>query len=300
MPELPEVERVRLTLLPRLIGRRVMSVQVRREEVVTHDGPRVAGRSLQPALLQGLIITSLHRHGKQLAIAAGESSQALDDQRALVVHLGMTGSLISAQPRNDDAIDKHDHLIWLLDDGSRLTFNDPRRFGGVWTFNSFAEVRQRWAALGEDALAASAPTLNSKLKRTRRNLKAALLDQSVIAGLGNIYVDELLFRCGLHPKRRADRIDAAVVACLCDEIKSLLAEAIARGGSTLRNYVDGDGHGGAFQERHQVYGRAGLPCLRCGQPLATAAIGGRTTVYCKRCQCYRGEPRARAATGKQQ
>ena len=296
MPELPEVERVRLSLLP-LIGRKVTEVIVRRAGVVERcehgkANVRPGAKGLAAALLAGQRIAELARHGKQMAIVAGAGS-ANDAGRGthpagcLCVHLGMTGSLVHGA-RSNDANAPHAHLVWHLDDNTQLVFDDPRRFGGVWTFTSLDQlVAARWSKIGPDALVIAADDLHARLQRTQRGLKAALLDQGVVAGLGNIYVDELLFTCGLHPRCPARRLPVNAVHHLVERMKILLLAAIEAGGSSLRDYVDGTGQPGAFQNRHQVYGRGGQPCVRCGGRLSSATIGGRTTVFCRACQPMR-------------
>jgi formamidopyrimidine-DNA glycosylase len=172
-----------------------------------------------------------------------------------------------------------------LDDGGRIEFRDPRRFGGVWTFASFPElVERRWKSLGPDALTATAGAVFDRLQRTRRPIKAALLDQNLLAGLGNIYVDELLFRCGVHPLTPCDRLDRPRVRTMVSHMRRLLGSAVEAGGSTLRDYVDAEGRAGGFQNLHRVYGRAGLFCKRCGKSLKDLRVAGRMTVYCPGCQ----------------
>ncbi len=313
MPELPEVERVRLSLLP-LIGRTVTQVIVRRAGVVERcegsaDKNSRGAKGLAAALLAGLRVVELVRHGKQLAIvgetdsgkgtkrvsgthrawplegAMPEEPAALGTtSRCICVHLGMTGSLVHGA-QSGDAHAPHAHLIWCLDDRTQLVFDDPRRFGGVWTFASLDQlVRARWSQIGPDALTIAASDLHARLQRTSRGLKATLLDQSVVAGLGNIYVDELLFDCGLHPRCPGRRLSLNIVQQLVDRMRALLHAAIRAGGSSLRDYVDGTGQAGDFQNSHQVYGRGGKLCNRCDRPLTTTAIAGRTTVFCRCCQ----------------
>jgi formamidopyrimidine-DNA glycosylase len=287
MPELPEVERVRLSLIDHLVGRRVVAVEIQRADVVELGTHKAAG-DLETALLRGLTIRSLERHGKQLAIAAGEAEKSSDSRegcRVICVHLGMTGSLTHHSHPHPAAHSKHTHLAWRLDNGSRLLFDDPRRFGGVWPFPTFTDLRrQRWAVLGDDALLITGNRLHERLQSTRRGLKAALLDQSIVAGLGNIYVDELLFERRLHPMGRADGLKLNDVHALVAAMRLLLRRSIASGGSSLRDYVDGNGQPGAFQLSHRVYGRAGQSCLRCDRRLRSQTIAGRTTVWCPGCQ----------------
>lgn len=269
MPELPEVERVRLTLTERLVGQAVQAVDVRRAEVIR-------GSRSPRDLLRGERITSIERWGKQLAVV-GQSG------RCICVHLGMTGALVCADAREADR--PHTHVVWTLAGEGVLTFRDPRRFGGLWTFpNLDALESDRWAGLGEDALRVKPGALHQRLRGTRRSLKAALLDQQVVAGLGNIYVDELLFELGVDPQRPADTLEAAEVRRLVGRMRRLLVRAVAAGGSSVRDYVDGSGSAGGYQLQHRVYGRAGADCTRCGRELLSGVVGGRTTVWCGRCQ----------------
>jgi formamidopyrimidine-DNA glycosylase len=142
----------------------------------------------------------------------------------------------------------------------------------------------RWSELGPDALQVTARQLYDALQRTSRAVKAALLDQAVVAGLGNIYVDEVLFRCGVHPETPANRLDAAMCKAVVQQSQRVLKGAVKAGGSTLRDFVDGHGTEGRFQNSHQVYGRATLPCVTCRTSLVAVQVGGRTTVYCPACQ----------------
>jgi formamidopyrimidine-DNA glycosylase len=190
----------------------------------------------------------------------------------------------------------HVHVTWKLADqagspAGRLVFRDPRRFGGVWAFQGPDEgFEQRWASLGPDALAVSAAELSARLRTRRasgqtvRNVKSALLDQATIAGVGNIYADESLFRAGILPTRRVDCLSERDISALAEAIRQVMAEAIASGGSSLRDYVDGEGASGSFQVRHRVYGRSGLMCITCGTTLESGTVAQRTTVWCPACQ----------------
>ena len=287
MPELPEVECVRLSLERLLVGRRAASVRVTQPGVIT-------GVKTDSALLVGDKVSDVIRHGKQLAILGGSG-------RCVCVHLGMSGQmcLVSEQQtstrrlgnargsRNNKALPAHTHLFWRFNDQTGLRFTDPRRFGGLWTFSSQDQlIARRWSKLGPDALTISPGQLAKGLVKTRRSLKAALLDQAVVAGLGNIYVDELLFNAKLHPLRPACDIDPALVPGLVRRMKTLLNGAIQRGGSSLRDYVDGENQRGSQQTRHRVYGRAGLRCKRrgCGGWIESDQVAGRTTAWCPACQ----------------
>lgn len=281
VPELPEVQTLRQSLIDRVLSRVVVTVKVRRSTVVT-------GCAKPAALLHGLRLAGIDRHGKQLALRGLSVSGAHDShQRPCVcVHLGMSGSLryFPGDP-GPAQIDRHVHVIWTLDDGGKMIFRDPRRFGGLWTFPSTDALWQdRWRCLGPDALRVSPTQLHCRLKQTGRPIKSALLDQRVTAGLGNIYVDELLFACRWHPLISSDHLHLHDIQIMVRYLRTLLRGAIRTGGSTLRDYSDANGQKGQFQQRHRVYGRAGQPCARCSRLLVSIRVVGRTTVYCPRCQ----------------
>ena len=281
MPELPEVEQVRRSLAAHVIGRRIVRVELRRPDVVDFGNSKPhAAKAMRVSLLEGQVIGAIDRHGKQLAVLSDDEASP-----ALCIHLGMTGSMAHHAPPLAPGVKKHTHVVWHLDNGRVISFHDPRRFGGVWCFrNRAALVASRWCRLGDDALTIEPAVLHARLRRTTRGLKAALLDQTLVAGLGNIYVDELLFARGLHPRRRANRLKSEAVEHLVLAMRDLLGRAIASGGSTLRNYVDADGRAGGFQFEHKVYGRGGEECCRCQAVLRSRQIAGRTTVYCPTCQ----------------
>jgi formamidopyrimidine-DNA glycosylase len=282
VPELPEVERTRLTIAAHVTGATVTGVELRRPDICESTDARGAVRPTRPAdLLRGATITETRRHGKQLALIAS-------DGRTLCIHLGMSGQVVFRHgdeplPRTD-----HVHALWRVRSSSgagTLVFRDPRRFGGLWTFPTVeALIARRWDKLGPDGLTVSAAQLGEALASTGRAVKAALLDQELVAGVGNIYADEALFACGIHPARRADRIDSERVEALAAAIRTILQRALHAGGSTLRDYVDSDGNPGSAQQLHQVYGRGGQPCNACGTLLVSTTLAQRTTVHCTRCQ----------------
>lgn len=279
MPELPEVETLRRSLEPHLLSRRIAAAVIHRRDFLILPGDPVGGfsrsrtaarpkRASAEHLLQGSRIVELRRRGKQLAILA-------DDGRALVIHLGMTGQLLVGAPVRPT----HTHLSWMLDSGASLHFRDPRRFGHARFVPAFTDAF--WNDLGPDALTASPEVLNTP---SRRAIKAVLLDQSILAGVGNIYADESLFRAGISPKRRADRLTPDQRTRLASVVREVLAEAITARGSTLRDYRDAQGQLGSAQLLHRVYGRAGLPCVTCGKTLVPARLAQRMTVFCRSCQ----------------
>lgn len=275
MPELPEVEHLRRTLARSLPGRRVTGVSLHRPDVCDRPDGRAPNR---PGLLLGGVVRELLRHGKQLAIVT-------EDGRALRVHLGMTGQLLLVRARERPARSDHVHAAWRLDDGSRMLFRDPRRFGGLAPYATPADlVAREWGDLGPDAASIDGEELAQRLARTGRAIKAALLDQHVLAGVGNIYADESLFKAAIHPLRRTGGIRRPESHRLAAAIRETLALAIAGGGSTLRDYVDAQGRPGRHQHSHLVYGRSGQPCARCGSTLRSIPVSQRTTVFCPACQ----------------
>lgn len=226
-------------------------------------------------LLDGARIERLERRGKQLAIVAL-------DGRTLVVQLGMSGQMIVG-----DCDTTHRHVTWEAVRGRRrvaVTFRDPRRFGGLSSWPSFDAVRRAWdEELGPDALDIDPAHLRIAL-RGRRSVKAALLDQCAIAGVGNIYADESLHRAGIDPRMRCTRLREHDVVALAREIRHVLGRAVVRGGSTLRDHRSATGSRGDAQQEHAVYGRGGRPCLRCGTAIRSCRLAGRTTCWCPACQ----------------
>ena len=290
MPELPEVESIRRSLVPRLLGRTIVGATLLRRDILIAPGdppggfPRQRASSrkrpapITPAdLLQGATITDLIRRGKQLAVIAAHSD------RALVVQLGMTGHL-EFFPGAPTLPRPHVHAHWSLDSAAAVHFHDPRRFGALRLFRSVAALYEHWSALGPDALTITPDQLHGALANANRPIKAALLDQAVLAGVGNIYADESLHLAGINPRIRARRLRSAQLESLAAAIRAVLTQAVAAGGSTLRDYADSDGRPGSFQTRHAVYGRAGEPCRVCARPLASALLAQRTTVWCRDCQ----------------
>jgi formamidopyrimidine-DNA glycosylase len=282
VPELPEIEHLKRSLEPMLIGAAVRSVTLRRRDVVRLSNTTSRRRRFCSAdLLSGTAITGLQRHGKNLALIA-------ENGRALCVHLGMSGQLRFAAHGQRLPQSDHVHCIWSVrsraGDG-RLIFRDPRRFGGLWPFPSFERLKHlHWSCLGPDALDIEPGVLTAALAKSHRPIKAALLDQSVLAGVGNIYADESLFHARIHPASIAARLSSDQIRRLTCAIRSVLNNAIEAGGSTIRSYLDGNGIGGRYAESHMVYGRGGSLCCRCGQRLVELTIAQRTTTFCRGCQ----------------
>lgn len=269
MPELPEVESIRRDLTAALVGHRIASMVIRRRSVIR-------GRSRPADLLAGQTVTAVARHGKQLAVRGSAGS-------VVCVHLGMSGSLVLGSA--GDQIPVHTHVRWRLDDGRELRFRDPRRFGGLWTFSDMPGLlAARWHRLGPDALSIRPVDLLTRCRNTARSIKAVLLDQTVVAGMGNIYTDELLFRRQIHPCRRADTLDRCEIEGLVRAMRRLLLRAAAAGGSSLRDHRRAGGGEGAFQRSHRVYGRAYQPCPVCGMALVSGLVAQRSTTWCAGCQ----------------
>ena len=275
MPELPEVETVRRTLEARVLGRRVARALIHRADFVDVFPP--VTRGIAKRLLEGGVLKRTARVGKQFAIEA-------EDGRAICVQLGMSGQVLVVPPNGERPKD-HVHLEWVLDDGSRVAFRDPRRFGGVRAYRSMAELRElAWAGLGPDALTVDASHLVQACKGSKRAIKAVLLDQAVLAGVGNIYADEALFLATLRPTRRASGIPVETLERLAGAVRTTLEAAVKARGSSVRDYRDAEGGQGEAQLAHAVYGRGGSPCVACGTRLKHAQVAQRTTVWCSSCQ----------------
>jgi formamidopyrimidine-DNA glycosylase len=271
VPELPEVETVRRQLAPVLEGRRLDHVEI-------SDGRLT--RPLDPvevaAELSGERVERLERRGKYLIVR-------FESGRSLLIHLRMTGSLRHAPTDIDDP---HARAVVRLDDGSDVVYRDVRRFG-TWLLLEPGELDPYLASrLGEEPLAPefTPATLAERLERRKAPLKAALLDQRTVAGVGNIYADEALWRARLHPLREARSLERAEVEALHDAIRAALEAGIERQGATLRDYRQPSGEAGSMQHEFKVYGRAGEPCDRCGTPIDKIRVAGRGTWYCPRCQ----------------
>jgi formamidopyrimidine-DNA glycosylase len=267
VPELPEVETIRTQLAPRLEGRTVRHVEIRDPRLTRPFSPLSVSTRLE-----GRRIVALERRGKYLLAH-------LDGGRVLLVHLRMTGSF-GFRPTS------HERAVLELDDGTRLSYRDVRRFG-TWLLLDEDELEGYVASRnGPEPLGPrfTSRWLETQLARRRAPLKAVLLDQRVCAGLGNIYADEALWRARLSPLRPAHAVGREETRRLVREIRRTLRIGIARQGSTLRDYAAPDGSSGAMQEEFSVYGRAGEPCRRCGTPIARTRVSGRGTAYCPYCQ----------------
>lgn len=270
MPELPEVETTRIGIAPYILGETVARITIRNRNL---RWP--VSRRLQREL-PGQLIRKVDRRGKYLLIQA--------EQGCMILHLGMSGHLRVLQSMT--AANAHDHVDIEFASGVTLRFTDPRRFGSIhWTKKDPAQhallKHLGPEPLGEDLQG----NYLFQLSRSRRQaVKSFIMDSRIVVGVGNIYASESLFAAGIHPQRGAGRISLARYTALVDEIRNVLKLAIARGGTTLRDFVDGDGRPGYFRHELKVYDRTGLPCLKCGQPIKQLRIAQRSSFYCSCCQ----------------
>jgi formamidopyrimidine-DNA glycosylase len=270
MPELPEVETTRRGLAPHLVGRRIISVTVRDARLRWPIAPDLA------AAITGQHIRNLRRRAKYLIIEL--------ERDALIVHLGMSGALgvVAAQA----PAGKHDHFELALDAGHALRLTDPRRFGSVHRVHGVPEAHMLLANLGPEPLSAEfEPQRLYRLTRKRRaSIKETLMNSRVVAGVGNIYANEALFRARIHPRTPAGKISLQRYTVLVPSVKATLREAIDAGGSSLRDWRHADGSLGYFQQRYFVYDREGEACRVCASAIRAIRQGQRATYYCPRCQ----------------
>lgn len=267
MPELPEVETVRKQLAKVLLGRTIQRVQCGPPSYFFVTPPR----KLEQELKQKKVI-GLERHGKFMVAL-------LSDESRLLLHLGMTGQLVAHKLPQDG----HLHLVLLLSDRRVVSFRDVRKFGKVeWIPRG--KSSKRLDKLGPDALDVDAAYLYAELRRRRIPIKSALLNQQILAGVGNIYADEALFSAQVRPTVASSRLTKKQVERVAHEIKTVLRRAVKAGGSTINDYLQPDGELGGFQDWHQVYGKGGEPCPRCAAPILRLVLGGRSTHFCRTCQ----------------
>jgi formamidopyrimidine-DNA glycosylase len=273
MPELPEVETVCRGMAPVLVGQRLTRAEARRADLRVPFPPDLAQR------LVGARVTAVTRRAKYAQIHT-------DRDDVMLLHLGMSGRVILSAI-SDAPFDKHDHLVLETAAGGRLVLNDARRFGMVDLVGAANLAAHPWlAALGPEPLgpALTPAFLMRSFHGKTSPVKSVLLDQRVIAGLGNIYVCEALFKAGISPLRAAGTISRAKLARLAEAIRTVLERAIEVGGSSLRDYVQVDGELGYFQHEWTVYGREGAPCRRCGRIIGRTVQSGRSTFFCGACQ----------------
>jgi formamidopyrimidine-DNA glycosylase len=279
MPELPEVETIANGVHARIHGQTVVGVQTSNKPQTFKSPPDEIIEALT-----GSRIDRVHRVGKTIVIdlsrkhSTGKDPSRRKKPAQFLVHLGMTGRLLVSTP--DTPIPPHTHAILTLSSGKELRFVDPRRFGRL----SVVAPDTKYEGPGAEPLTIPLEDFIALFRNRKTPIKAALLNQSLLHGVGNIYADEALFHAGIRPTRHAGRLTRAELTRLRDALIKVLTEAIQLGGSSVSDYVDADGVAGFFQLRHHVYSRTGQPCRICTTPIKRIVIGGRSTHYCPTCQ----------------
>lgn len=273
MPELPEVETVRRTLEKNIVGLTISGVELKLPKIIRSPAPEEFTEQVT-----GKKITAVKRRGKYLLLF-------LDRETVLVIHLRMTGQMVYA--RAETARPKHTHLIFALSDGNQLRYTDIRQFGTIiLTPQQDLDKVKGLSNLGPEPLEPGFTKgyLRRELKRRRARIKSLLLEQTFVAGLGNIYADEALYKARLHPERLASSLSPREVANLYQAIVDVLQAGIENRGTSMRDYVDGDGRTGNFQKLLQVYSRQGECCRHCGCTIERIKVGGRSSYHCPECQ----------------
>lgn len=275
MPELPEVETVRLGLEPVMRGRRIVGVVVNRFDLRGGTPVDFAAR------VQGSVVRDLVRRGKYIVLV-------LDNDEVVIWHLGMSGRVRVYDSADLYKAEKHDHVIFDMEGGARISFCDPRRFGMMYLAPAAWEDEKPFVLMGPEPLGNGfdGEILYRALRKRKGPIKSALLDQAVVAGLGNIYVCEALYMTGIDPARRGMDVREEECARLVPAIRDVLNAALASGGSSLRDHVQTDGEMGYFQHQFKVYGREGEVCVgvKCNAVVERIVQAGRSTFYCARCQ----------------
>jgi formamidopyrimidine-DNA glycosylase len=281
MPELPEVETVARGLRLSILGRRIMSVTLGKTDFI--DNPVALEQHLP-----GRQIEAVERYGKFMLlrlspVQAGASVPENGDppSASLLVHLGMTGQLAPSPAAQPHA--KHTHVCMLLDDGRELRYTDPRRFGRM-AYLTKASLAEELTAFGADPLEVSAEEFAERIGSRKARIKALLLDQSVLRGVGNIYADESLWRAKIHPARVGARLDKKEIATLRKVLQDILQKAIVMRGSSISDFLDANGEPGEYQHQHRAYGREGKRCYRCRATIQRVIVAGRSSHFCPKCQ----------------
>ena len=274
MPELPEVETTKRGLTPSLLGREMVAVEVRRRDL------RWPIPDEFEEIVTGARVSVMQRIGKYLVFE-------LDNGWSILAHLGMSGTF-RIEPLMPEILRKHDHLCIELESGEVMIFHDPRRFGFILLSESGRVAEHpRLAEMGPDPFDKEcfhAQYFAQKLKARKAPIKPVLLDQKLVAGIGNIYASEALFEAGIAPHRPANSLKTKEIAALIEAIRKVLADAIASGGSTLRDFAGSGGESGYFQHQFKVYDRSEQPCVECKEPLMVEVMAGRSSFYCQNCQ----------------
>jgi formamidopyrimidine-DNA glycosylase len=275
MPELPEVETLARGLQRELRGRRVLSVELGKTDFM--DNPAEIERELPGSRIQ-----RVERYGKFMLLRfEGSPEGGVAGESALLVHLGMTGTMMPRPVSEPRA--KHTHLVALLDDGRELRYIDPRRFGRIaWLTGE--QLREELLRFGADPLLISLEEFLQRVHGRRARIKAMLLDQGVLRGVGNIYADESLWKAKIHPARIGARLRADEVESLYGALQQILEKAIVLRGSSISDFLDAAGEPGEYQLHHKAYGREGKACYRCKTPIRRIVVAGRSSFFCPNCQ----------------
>jgi len=275
MPELPEVETVARGLQREVAGRRILSITIGKSDFI--DNAAEIERELP-----GRIIREVRRYGKflLLRLTAAEQAGQQDDQSALLVHLGMTG-MLWPRPVSEPQL-KHTHVVMLLDDGRELRFIDARRFGRI-AYLAKEVLQKELLRFGADPLEVGLQEFLKRMDR-RARVKALLLDQRVLRGVGNIYADESLWKAKIHPAHLGARLSPAQMKELYRALQDILKKAIVLRGSSISDFLDADGQPGEYQRHHRVYGREGKSCARCKSLIRRVIVAGRSSYFCPNCQ----------------
>lgn len=285
MPELPEVETVARGLQESVAGRRIMSVTLRKTDFM--DDPSAIERELP-----GRQIARVERFGKFMLLQLVSQAAANDADasgniavapvsEALLVHLGMTGNL--APHSAEQPLDKHTHVTFVLDDGRELRYTDPRRFGRM-AYLSGETLATELLRFGVEPLLVTAEEFARRIRGSRARIKALLLDQRVLRGVGNIYADESLWTARIHPAKSGARLTLEEAARLRNALQKILLKAIRMRGSSISDFVDSEGVAGEYQQHHRAYGREGQKCFRCGAKIRRIIVAGRSSYFCPVCQ----------------
>jgi formamidopyrimidine-DNA glycosylase len=282
MPELPEVETLARGLQREVAGRKILSVTLGKTDFI--DNPE-----LLESELPGRTIVRVERYGKFLLLRLGTEGT---EESALLVHLGMTGLLMPLPVSQPQA--KHTHVVLLLGDGRELRYVDPRRFGRI-AYLAGEVLSAELKRFGEDPLEAGLEEFSRRIYGRKARIKALLLDQSVLRGVGNIYADETLWKAKIHPARLGAGLKSLEMKTLYVELQKILRKAILLRGSSISDFLDAEGRPGEYQHHHRVYGREGKPCFRCKTKIRRAIIAGRSSSFCPLCQ---KPPRGRKKTGR--
>jgi formamidopyrimidine-DNA glycosylase len=276
MPELPEVETVARGLQREVAGRKILSISLGKTDFI--DNP-----DLLQSELPGRTIVRVERYGKFLLLRLGPdtAAQKVPVESALLVHLGMTG-LLMPQPVNEPQA-KHTHVVMLLGDGRELRYVDPRRFGRI-AYLAGEVLTQELQRFGADPLEVGLEEFTQRIQKRNARIKALLLDQSVLRGVGNIYADESLWKAKIHPAQVGRRLKPHQVKSLYAELQKILHKAILLRGSSISDFLDAEGMPGEYQLHHQIYGREGKPCYRCKTTIRRVIVAGRSSYFCPVCQ----------------